>query len=124
MAIPTIPGDHPTIAPIDYTVAQFERDIIDIILRHPDNQNPRRENAGGCAYQRLLPEGQVQRCLIGQWIHERGHEYRTQWDAPMSATAVLQELGYEPAVAQRAETLQNRADASTPPWREVLRLPA
>lgn len=121
MPIPRIPTGDEFIAPEDYTINQFNTDIVDIILRFPESVNPtdeiRSTNDGdpGCLY---FKDGA--RCLIGQWLHERGHAYDITWDTDTrAANWVLKSLGYPEDLEQHACAVQARADQGVP-WRNLL----
>lgn len=121
MPIPRIPTGVEFIAPEDYTIKQFNTDIVDIILRFPDNLNPtdpdRSTATGdpGCLY---FKDGS--RCLIGQWLHERGHDYNPVWDADTKAANwVLKSLGYPEDLEHHVVFVQGRADQGVP-WRSLL----
>jgi hypothetical protein len=115
--IPGLPTDRVVLAPEDYTVAQFDADIIDIILRFPDNTNPRNQY-GVCLYEKEI-EGAIERCLIGQWTYERGHDVPT---VVADAGDVLRGFGYPESVRRRAQDVQSAADLRGTLWRGVLDL--
>ena len=118
--IPTLPAPGETLAPEDYTLKQFESDILDIIMRFPDNRQPRNEE-DSCQYRQENYDGLVEwdRYIIGQWLHERGHDYSGDWEG-QSANTVLLRLGYPNMVASRALVIQGRADKPSVVWRDLL----
>jgi hypothetical protein len=124
--IPKIPTEG--IAPKDYTVEQFDADILEIVLQNLETVNPqsvaqRFGDPINCVYLRREDE---QRCLIGTWLHARGHEYDPAWDSGggKSAFDLLPKLDYPTDVASRAGEIQTRADNDNDPvpWGTLLKI--
>lgn len=92
--------------PSEYTPAQLAADLAAICDAHPDRVNPADED-GVCFYWQHQPDG-VARCLIGEWLHQRGHP-DPDADADV-ARDVLPTYGYPDDVAKLATLVQEVAD--------------
>lgn len=97
-----------------YTVGELDRELTALCEAHPERKNPVNGKTS-CAYLVVSEAGDEERCLLGEWLHLRGHRYSTTWEDKRISTVLeyhIPDVHYPVAVIQRAKLWQELADAA------------
>jgi hypothetical protein len=100
--IPTLDA----VPPEAYTAGRLNADLEALCAEYPTNRNPTDAAARVCLYR--SSEGW---CLIGAWLHARGHGLDPEYEGK-SASTVIDGLGYDPEVGQMASSWQMAGDGA------------
>lgn len=73
------------------TLDQFAEELRELAAEDPDRRNPESTINSGCAYRAEDEDGNVSRCIIGEWLHRKGYETE-DWHEGSAADAVIPQL--------------------------------